>query len=311
MDYRGTDHTGTYYPSATGYEPVLTPGEAAEFARSLHDAPDRHFGQDPVPVLLYEPGASLRERREAFQEVYDTVVARIGEPTLYGGSAEGPNVRWRDGDRVVLLAGNRTRAQLSVHGTDALESEERRTFEWGGPCSADEPHDFEYLPYTWQLDRSGPGERPTERPGARMASGLEHFESALELLLAAWVEQLPVQVGTDWASFCLTSGVDRGRQLLVSYSLADGLHASIDDRDGEDSPERAHQMVARGWQSRDRGWWQTDIEDPDRASAAAVARLALTELRARGTREPEELRARDASCKDRGELWLPGLGIRH
>jgi hypothetical protein len=238
-------------------------------------------------------------------------VARIGEPTLYGGSAEGPNVRWRDGSRLVLLAGSRNRAQLSVHSTDALEHEERRTFEYGGAWSADEPHDFNFLPYAWQLDRSGPGERPIERPGGRMASSLEHFESALELLLAAWVEQLPVQVGEDWASFCVTSGADRGRQLLVSFSLADGLHVSIDDRDGEDSPERAQLMRSRGWQFRDRGWWQTDFEDPERAEVSAVARLAVRELRARGSKEPEELRARDVSCKDRGELWLPGLGIRH
>ncbi|MCX4819548.1 hypothetical protein OG883_06420 [Streptomyces sp. NBC_01142] len=292
-------------------QPILMPADAAEFARTLHDAPDPHFGRDPVQVLAYEPGASLRDRREAFRVVYEAVVTRIGEPTLYGGSAEGPNVRWRDGSRLLLLAGNGNRAQLSVHDTDALETEERRTFEYGGAWSADEPHDFDFLPYAWQLDRSGPGERPIEQPGSRMASSLEHFESALKLLLAAWVEQLPVQVGEDWASFCVTSGADRGRQLLVSFSLADGLHVSIDDRDGEDSPERAQLMQSRGWQTRDRGWWQTDFEVPERAEVSAVARLAVAELRARGTQEPEELRARDVSCKDRGELWLPGLGIRH
>jgi hypothetical protein len=298
------EYTGTNLPT-------LTPGDAAEFALTLHDAPGAYLDRDPVQVLAYNPGASLRERREAFRVVYGAIVARIGEPTLYGGSAEGPNVRWRDGRRLVLLAGNRSRAQLSVHDTDTLEQEERRIFDWGGAWSADEPHDFDFLPYTWQLDRSGPGERPTEGPGGRQASCLEHFESALELLLTAWVEQLPVQVGDDWASFSVTSGADRGRQLLISYGLEDGLHVSVDDRDGEDSPERARLMLSRGWKSRDRGWWQTDFPDPERGEVAAVARLAVTELRARGTKEPEELRARDASCKDRGELWLPGLGIRH
>ncbi|MFF3320918.1 hypothetical protein [Streptomyces sp. NPDC002889] len=292
-------------------QPTLSPGDAAEFAQLLHDSPGAHLGRPPVPVLGYEPGAPLRERREAFRAVYDAIVARIGEPTLYGGSSDGPNVRWRDSTRLVLLAGDRQRARLSVHDPGALEEEEHRTFEWGGAWAAGEPHDFDFLPYVWQLDRGGPGERPADRPGGRPASSLDHVQSALELLLAAWVEQLPVQVGTDWTSFCLTSAADRGRQLLVSYSLQDGLHASIDDRDAADGEERAHQMLARGWQTCDRGWWQRDFTDPDRADAAALAHLVVTELRARGTREPEELRARDVSCKDRGDMWLPGLGIRH
>ncbi|MEU0371626.1 hypothetical protein ABZ070_15445 [Streptomyces sp. NPDC006283] len=293
------------------HQTALTPADAAEFARMLHDAPGPHLGRSPVPVLVHTPGASSAERRAALQVVYDAIVARIGEPTLYGGSSEGPSVRWRDGRRVVLLAGDRQQVGLSVHDTAALESEEHRAFEWGGAWSGGEPHDVAALPYIWQLDRSGPGERPISRPSGRLAAGLAQFQYGLELLLAAWVEQLPVQVGSDWASFCLTSAADRGRQLLVSYSLEDGLHASIDDRDGEDSEGRAQVMLARGWQSRDRGWWQTDVTYPERACATALAALVVTELRARGTRAPEELRARDVSCKDRGELWLPGLGIRH
>ncbi len=300
----GMETTGTN-------QPILTPGEAADFALTLHDAPEAWIGRGPVPVLAYGPGASLRDRREAFREVYEAIVARIGEPTLYGGSADGPNIRWRDGARTVLLAGNRHRAELSVHPTDSLEADERRTFAWGGAWSADEPHDFDLLPYLWQLDRSGPGERPVEHPGGRTASSLEHFESALELMLAAWVEQLSVQVGDDWAGFCLTSGADRGRQLQISYSRPDGLHVSVDDRDGEDTHERAQVMLSRGWQSRDRGWWQAEFPEPERPETREAARLALAELRARGTKEPHELRARDVSCKDRGELLLPGLGIRH
>ncbi|MFD0430519.1 hypothetical protein ACFQ60_33195 [Streptomyces zhihengii] len=71
-----------------------------------------------------------------------------------------------------------------------------------------------------------------------------------------------MQVGTDWASFRLTSAADRGRQLLVSYSIEDGLHASVDDRDGPDGEDRARTMHARGWQYRDRGWWQTEFTAP-------------------------------------------------
>ncbi|MFI1015569.1 hypothetical protein [Streptomyces sp. NPDC020965] len=292
-------------------QPILMPGEAAEFALTLHDTPEDHVGRAPVPVLAHEPDASLRERRESFRAVYEAIVGRIGEPTLYGGSAGGPNVRWRDARRTVLLAGNRHRAQLSVHETDSLEYDEMRTFAWGGAWAADEPHDFDLLPYLWQLDRSGPGERPVERTAGRTASSLEHFESALELMLAAWVEQLPVQVGGDWAGFCLTSAADRGRQIQISYALVDGLHVSIDDRDGEETPEYAGLMRSRGWHSRDRGWWQAEFPEPERAQTTEVARLAVAELRARGTREPKDLRARDVSCKDRGELLLPGLGIRH
>jgi len=299
MEYRGIHQT------------ALTPADAAEFARMLHDAPGPHLGRAPVPVLVHEPGTTPAGRRGALQVVYDAIVARIGEPTLYGGSAAGPSVRWRDSHRILLLGGDAQQAGLSVHDTLTLEGEERRAFEWRGPWSGGQPYDQAFLPYVWQLDRSGPGERPTAGPGSRLAADLAQFQYGLELLLGAWVEQLAVQVGTDWASFCLTSSADRGRQLLVSYSLEDGLHASIDDRDGENNEDRARMMLARGWQSRDRGWWQTDFVDPGRDCAAGLAALVVTELYARGTRAPEELRARDVSCKDRGELWLPGLGIRH
>jgi hypothetical protein len=299
MEYRGI------------HETALTPADAAEFARMLHDAPGPHLGRAPVPVLVHEPGTTPAGRRGALQVVYDAIVARIGEPTLYGGSAAGPSVRWRDGHRILLLAGDAQQVGLSVHDTLTLEAEEQRAFEWRGPWSGGQPYDQAFLPYVWQLDRSGPGERPTAGPGSRLAADLAQFQYGLELLLGAWVEQLAVQVGTDWASFCLTSSADRGRQLLVSYSVEDGLHASIDDRDGENNDDRARMMLSRGWQSRDRGWWQTDFPDPGRESAVALAALVVTELYARGTRAPEELRARDVSCKDRGELWLPGLGIRH
>ncbi|MEU9604612.1 hypothetical protein [Streptomyces sp. NPDC048057] len=292
-------------------QPILDPYAAAELARVLHDSPGGFLGREPVPVHAFAPGASLRERRESFAEVYGTIVARIGEPTLYGGSAYGPNVRWRSAERTVLLHCAGHWALLSAHHTESLESAEDRSFAWSGPWAATEPHEFDLLPYVWQLDRGGPGEQPSERPAGRMASCLEHFEAALELTLAAWVEQLPVQVGGDWAGFTLTSSADRGRRLQVSYALEDGLHVSVDDRDGEDTPERSSLMRARGWQSRDRGWWQAEFPAPERPETSEAARLTLTELRARGTRAPKELRARDVSCKDRGELLLPGLGIRH
>ncbi|MEU1281610.1 hypothetical protein [Streptomyces sp. NPDC005805] len=291
---------------------ALTPAEAAEFARALHEAPGPVPcpGPVPFPVVVHTPGASSAERREALREVYGAIVARLGEPTLYGGSAHGPCVRWRDSSRTVLLSGDVQSVGLSVHDTATLEREEHRRFAWSGP-SGEEPFDAQSLPYVWQLDRGGPGERPPGPPPARSAVSLDHFGACLEVLLASWVEQLPVQVGADWASFTLTSTADRGRQLVLSYSIEDGLHAAVDDRDAPGVDLHTHTMRARGWQSHDRGWWQTEYPAPDRADAAALAGLVVNELRARGTVRPEELRARDASCKDRGELRLPGLGIRH
>ncbi len=292
---------------------ALTPVESAEFARALHTSPGPlpGAGTAPFPVVVHRPGASLAERRESLREVYRAIVARLGEPTLYGGSAYGPRVRWRDGRRTVLLSGDQQSVGLSVHDTATLECEEHRVFAWGGTGRDDAPYDTGFLPYVWQLDRGGPGERPVEAPPARCAASLDHFGSSLELLLAAWIEQLPVQVGTDWASFCLTSAADRGRQLVVSFSVEDGLHAAIDDRDAPWDELRTRTMRDRGWQSHDRGWWQTEYPVPDRPETAALARLVITELRARGTGAPEELRARDISCKDNGDMRLPGLGIRH
>lgn len=293
-----------------GNQLIRDPGTAAAFARALHETPGDFIGRDPVPVLSFEPGASLRDRREAFGAVYGAIVARTGEPTLHGGSARGPDIRWRDPRRTVLLSGAGTWALLSVHDTDLLEAAERRSFDWGGAWSPAEPHDVGLLPYLWRLDRSGPGEPPADYPTGRPVAGLDHFASALELLLAAWVEQLPVQVGDDWAAFTLTSSADRGRRFHLSYARGDGLLVSVDDRDGGDSPERGDLMRSRGWHSHDRGWWQAEFPDPDRPHTAEAARTVLAELYARGTSAPSQLRVRDASCRDRGTLLLPGLGIR-
>ncbi|MGW1883090.1 hypothetical protein [Streptomyces sp. NPDC001970] len=289
---------------------VRTPEEAAVLAEQLHDAPGGHFGRPPVTVVAYETGATPVERREDFRVVYDAIVARIGEPTLYGGSAQGPSVRWRDGRRLVLLSGDRFGARLSVHRPEALEAEELRNFECGGAWSTAEPHDFDLLPFCWQLYRGGPGERPATRPGARLAGCWEHLEAALELMLAAWVEQLPVQVPGDWAGFTILSSRDWGRHLVVSYSPDEGLGVAVDDRDAQQGPERELQMRAHGWQTSDRGWWQSAFLEADERSAGAAARLTVAELRGRGAVSPDELVARDVGVNDRGELWLPGLGIR-
>lgn len=288
----------------------MSPAQAAELARCYFDSPAPHFSREPVAVACYGTGTALRDRRAAFREVYGAIVAEIGEPTLYGGSAEGPGVRWRTEERLVLLSGDSFGARLSVHRTEDLEGEERRSFEWGGTWSAQESHDFGFLPYLWQLDRGGPGERPEVLPGGRLAPYWDHLQDALELLLTAWAEQLPVQVGEDWATFSILNRADNKRHLSVVLD-GDGLGLMLDDREGPDTPEHTVEMQCRGWRTYDRGWWRVTFPDPDGAAAAAAARIVIAEVRARGAAGPEDLEPYDISCNDRGTLRLPGLGLGH
>ncbi|MEU2158677.1 hypothetical protein ABZ532_27325 [Streptomyces sp. NPDC019396] len=289
---------------------VSSPGEAAGLAWHLYDEAGGYAGQPPVPVVSYEPGAGVLARREALRDVYGAIVDRVGEPTLYGGSAQGPNVRWRDDSRLLLLSGDRFGARLSVHHTEILEAEEYRSFAWGDIWSPAGAGDFDLLPYSWQLYRNGPGERPVTRAGAWLAGCWEHLEKALELMLGAWAEQLPVQLPGDWAGFTILSGRDPGRELVVSYNPDEGLGVAVDDRDSGQGPERERQMRGRGWHARDRGWWQSVFHEVYENAARLAARLTVTELRARGAVTPDDLVVRDMGVSDRGELWLPGLGIR-
>ncbi|MFF7716953.1 hypothetical protein ACIOWI_25415 [Streptomyces sp. NPDC087659] len=311
MTSRGESQTAiATTPTTPTSSTAAAAAAAARLAEHLHEEPRDHLGGPPVAVVCHPPEATRLERREAFREVYGPIVAAIGEPTLYGGSAWGPSVRWRDEDRLVLLSGDRFRVTLSVHRPEELERGEHRCFTWGGAWSADEPHDFDLLPYSWQLYRGGPGEWPGERPDHRLAGDWQQLESALELLLAAWAEQLPVQVPGDWAGFTVVADRDPGRDLVVSYSPGEGLGVAVDDRDTEQGPERDRLMRACGWQGHDRGWWHSAFPEAAESSPAAAARLAVTELRTRGAAGPQELSAREAGVDDRGELWLPGLGIR-
>ncbi|TLQ43593.1 hypothetical protein [Streptomyces marianii] len=312
MTSRGETQTvnaGTTTSAGSAAETAVI-AEIAEIAEHLHGSPREHLGGPPVAIVHHRPEATRLERREAFREVYGPIVATIGEPTLYGGSAWGPSVRWRDEGRLVLLSGDRFRVTLSVHRPEELERGEHHCFTWGGARSAGEPHDFDLLPYSWQLYRGGPGEWPGERPDHRLAGDWEQWESALELLLAAWAEQLPVQVPGDWAGITVVADRDPGRDLVVSYSPGEGLEVAIDDRDAPQGPERDRLMRECGWHGHDRGWWHSAFPEADERSAAAAARLAISELRSRGAAGPQELAAREAGVDDRGELWLPGLGIR-
>ncbi|MGX1886535.1 hypothetical protein [Streptomyces sp. NPDC055287] len=73
-------------------------------------------------------------------------------------------------------------------------------------------------------------------------------------MLAAWVEQYPVQAPGDWIGFNLWTARDWGRDMIVSYTPGGHgyeLAVSIHDRGTEQTQERRAQMRARGWQTLD------------------------------------------------------------
>lgn len=240
LRWRGERHTvilqSSRRASWLAVHPVaLHHAEAADTAESLHDS-----GRpgDEARVLTYEKGATLVQRREAFGALYDAVVGRIGSPTLQGGSAQGPNIRWRNEKRLLVLAGDRGGAWLEVHDTDTLEAEEHGAFKWGGAWSENEPADYAQLPYLWQLDGDGPGWVPLSSPGGRLAPSLEHAEEALTLLLRAFVEQMPPQLGEHWAGFRITG---RGT-LLFGFVPGRGLVLSRTYRTRPEAEQQAETM---------------------------------------------------------------------
>ncbi|MGI5348706.1 hypothetical protein ACQEU8_11000 [Streptomyces sp. CA-250714] len=300
----------------------LLPEAEDRSARLLFHGADSSAGGSPVELPVgdsfvqlfrHAPDASLPQRRAAFSAFFDALVGSIGEPTLYGGSASGPDVRWRTTERLLTLRGDSRRIWLEGHSTQDEEDDEYRIFKWGGAWHADEPSDFAVLPYVWQLDRQGPGDNPEIWPGGRLAMSVERLRESLELLLAAWIEQLPAQVGAYWAGFVIVNCCDGGRELLVSFDADTGLSLSIDVRDvpkDEESQEAVAAMRERGWQHRNRFRWRAEFPAPDRHAASAAARLIAADLAARGAKVPEDdLRVRDVSCFDHGSFDLFGLGI--
>ncbi|MFI2207059.1 hypothetical protein ACH47Z_41480 [Streptomyces sp. NPDC020192] len=272
-------------------------------------------GSEPVPVLTYPAGADRLARREALRPVYEAIVARIGTPTLLGGAVKGPSVRWCTPERVLLLSGDHTHAELSVHDADDFERDEWRTFDRTHPGRDGQPHGFDALPYIWQLDRKGPGfAPPSTYNGVMVAGNWDHAVTGLELMLAAWVEQYPVQAPGDWIGFNLWTARDWGRDMIVSYSPADHgreLAVGIHDRGTEQTEERQARMRERGWRiQEDHQWWRTELPETDPYAPRLLAELTIAECRARKATCPDELKAHDISAGDDGELWLTGLGLR-
>ncbi|MGG7569240.1 hypothetical protein [Streptomyces sirii] len=245
---------------------------------------------------------------DAAREVLEAVVERIGPPTLYGGGAYGPSIRWRTKGRTLLLDQGVEGLQLSAHRTARLEQDELARFGRGVGDGPDQVSYASSLPYLWQLYRSGLGSPPEVVPAGYVAPDWERLEEALESLLRAWGEQLPAQVGGDAAAFNIVNRADDDRAVGLLCGRTEGLVVLVDDRGvpGGTPPE---EMEGRGWEVPLMGWWETNFAKPGWESAAAAARLAVAELRFRGARSPQDLGLDDVSCADRGVLTLPGLGI--
>ena len=223
-------------------------------------------------------------------------------------------MRWCTRERILLLSGDHTHAELSVHDADEFERDEWQTFDRTHPGRKDQPHGFDALPYTWQLDRKGPGTAPSwTYNGMIVAGSWDHAVTGLELMLAAWVEQYPVQAPGDWIGFNLWTARDWGRDMIVSYTPADHgreLAVGIHDRGAEQTEERQTQMRERGWRAlTDHQWWRTEWPETDPDAPRLIAELTIAECRARKATGPDELRAHDISAGDNGALWLTGLGL--
>lgn len=275
--------------------------DAADLAESLLTYDDAELDR-AFTILMHETGSGLVARREALLPIYEAIVARVGRPTLLGGTTHGPSVRWSNRERTLLLSGDHGKTTLSAHQADSFAQDEFWSFDSGRQ------------PYAWQLDCHGPGhDHGWTFKGHAAADDWTSAEEQLAGILASWAEHMPIQAPGDWAGFKLWASRDRGRTMIVSFNPSDTnceFHVAIEDRDHEQTPERAAEMRARGWQNVDEHrWWRTTLPETDPTAAAALARVVVTDLRARGTTCPDEVTAWDISAGDDGELWVPGIGV--
>lgn len=287
-------------------------GAVGELAERLHHRPsERDLHRPAITVRAFGATSSAAQRRALTREVLDAVTLRIGPPTLYGGAADGPVVRWRTTGRTLLLDRGEEGLRLSVRRTAELEAEERARFT---PGSRSDPASYyRQVPYLWQLHRHSAGSPPLDLPSVPAARDWSWLEASLTALLGAWWEQLPAQIGPhDVAGFNLVAPGGRARcgdGLSVLCSEADGVQLLVDDRTVPGGTPGAV-MVGRGWGQQVMGWWQRDFHDLGAAGAAAAARMAVGELRLRGVRSPGEVAVTEVRCEDGGLLALPGLALR-
>jgi hypothetical protein len=104
--------------------------DAADIAERLLTHEDAELDR-PLTILTHAGGSSLVQRREALRPVYEAIVARIGQPTLLGGTTHGPSVRWSTPERTLLLSGTHSEASLSAHPADTFAREEFWNFDAG------------------------------------------------------------------------------------------------------------------------------------------------------------------------------------
>ncbi|MBP0448931.1 hypothetical protein J5Y04_05155 [Kitasatospora sp. RG8] len=261
----------------------------------------------------FDEAPALEHRRDVFGAVYRAVCGVLGEPTLHGGGPDGPDARWREAGesavRLLRLRADRRSVWLETAPAEEVEEEEYGTFAHGGPSGgADGRSDFHLLPYSWQLHVSGPGDLADRLPGGRLAGTLPHLREGLELLLAAWIEQLPVQCPGEKATFSLADRRISGG-LSFAYDQDKGVLLRVGSRPGD--PEAvAAAMTADGWQPSGKRW-KAEFKTPTQQTAAEVAALITTELAARGITDPQDgLTARRVVIGPAyGFLRVTGLGV--
>ncbi|WP_344328837.1 hypothetical protein [Kitasatospora putterlickiae] len=228
---------------------------------------------------------TLEHRRAVFGEVYRAVCAVLGEPTLFGGGPNGPDVRWREAGengRLLRLLCEGRRIRLETEPAAAYEEDERLAFEYGGPSGGpDGPSDFPLLRYSWQLHlaHQAPGGTADLLPGGRLALTLPHLREGLECLLTAWIEQLPVQRPGEKVTFSIAAPQLSGG-LSVAYSTEKGVLLRVGPRPG-DPAEVAAAMRADGWHPSGNRF-KAEFKKPTQATAGVVATMITTELAARG-----------------------------
>ncbi|MBX9391226.1 hypothetical protein ACFPZ0_20830 [Streptomonospora nanhaiensis] len=242
------------------------------------------------------------ERRAALRPVYAAIIARLGPPTLLGGTDHGPSVRWVRPTRTLLLSGDHGAAVLSVHDSARFAEREYAEFVEGG------------LPYAWALDRGGPGggrDRWLNDSSVARTCTWQDAEERPALLLASWAEHLPVQAPGDWAGMRLRARWNPPVDLVVTYDPGTpGREPCAVVPGPPPTPETAERMRGRGWQGTDpHNRWYIRLPETDPRAPAEVARVVTAELRAGPFDYPNEVFASDISAGDDGTLVVPGLGF--